>query len=42
MTEIGEKVRGRGRAGVRYLSILQIGDMIEIGKKVRGRGRGRA
>ena len=40
MTEIGEKVRGRGRTGVRYLSILQTGDMIEIGEKVRGRGRG--
>ena len=38
MTEIGEKVRGRGR-GERDLSILPAGDMTEIGEKVRGRGR---
>ena len=25
---------------MRYLSILQTGDMIEIGEKVRGRGKG--
>ena len=40
MTEIGEKVRGRGRGrGELELSILQTGDMMKIGEKVRGRGR---
>ena len=39
MTEIGEKVRGRGR-GELELSILQTGDMMKVEEKVRGGGGG--